>query len=534
MTSLARETFTGPALASFIVYSDCQMPLTASNSFITSFPLLQSSSTPQLPLPNIDNPPKHHNATMTPKPQENDSLNKTCIRCTDAATNPCEGCKGISYCSPECQQADWPSHKLLCESFKDFAQPPPSPDMVRIIIFHPDEKEPRFAWAPTSGPNVKDAGLLDRYGDQMDYFRSTNKNAWTGEDLGYHVFIHYDDNFIGSYKGRNPAIVSSTQGMDYVEWSGPMTVHCRPSMDSRPGRTDTAKLIHMNLQAFAHVVGYLIVRENDSFMRWVQERPKVNCVKVACKGDRDNGVPSHQLVRVPRSHPVFQHGHGGSLSQVSNVSLPFTSTPPMSPSLVQAAMLTPNSQLVFEPLLTWKYPSSQPSFKNQHITFMHIGCNPDIRSNDEPNRASFGIAPMKYQDGVGTQLVASAAMKNLSAEAVEAFGDFCQWHLMPYTQRYMEETDDEVAPTASVKAKARNQVMGQMTNAKWTEYFAQWKAEKQDASAAEARGTHPYTLQKASSGVERMGLTEHDSDRLRYVLCGSLEQYLRKLDLSDD
>jgi hypothetical protein len=105
---------------------------------------------------------------------------------------------------------------------------------------------------------------------------------------------------------------------------------------------------------------------------------------------------------------------------------------------------------------------------------------------------------------------------------------------MPYTQRYMEETDDEVATADS--AKSRKQVMDQMTNAKWTEYFAQWKAEKEDASAAKARGTHSYTLEKASSGLERMGLTEDDSDRLRSVLCGSLEGYLEwyKLGLEYD
>jgi hypothetical protein len=196
-------------------------------------------------------------------------------------------------------------------------------------------------------------------------------------------------------------------------------------------------------------------------------------------------------------------------------------------------MLTPQFQLVSMPLLTWKYPTSQPSFKNQHITFMHIGCDPEAKWTGKPDCATFGWAPMKYQDGVGTQLVASAAMKHLSAETVEAFGDFCQWHLMPYVQSSFEQEEDE-DPRAAVQA--RQQVLDQMTNAKWTEYTAQWKAEKKDAAAAKERGTRAYTLEKASSGLERMGVSENDYDRLGHILCTSLEQHIQlfKLGLSDE
>lgn len=41
--------------------------------------------------------------------------------------------------------------------------------------------------------------------------------------------------------------------------------------------------------------------------------------EVACKDDREKGLPSHQVVSVPRSHPIFMGG--GAPSQVSEVSL---------------------------------------------------------------------------------------------------------------------------------------------------------------------------------------------------------------------
>jgi hypothetical protein len=100
------------------------------------------------------------------------------------------------------------------------------------------------------------------------------------------VLISYDDNFIGNHKERNSAIVTSTQGMDSVGWCGPMTAHCRPHKDGRPNvgdmGPDMGKLIHVDLQAFSHLVSFLIDHENQTFMHAMRKRPKLNCVKVAC------------------------------------------------------------------------------------------------------------------------------------------------------------------------------------------------------------------------------------------------------------
>lgn len=57
----------------------------------------------------------------------------------------------------------------------------------------------------------------------------------------------------------------------------------------------------------------------------------------------------------------------------------------------------------------------------------------------------------------------------------------------------------------------------EITPKKWETYLAQWKAEKADAEAAKAAGNHSFKIEKAQSGLERMGLTEDDSDRLTSV-----------------
>jgi hypothetical protein len=177
------------------------------------------------------------------------------------------------------------------------------------------------------------------------------------------------------------------------------------------------------------------------------------------------------------------------------------------------------------PLLTWKCPGSHKSFANQQITFMHLSS--DLKAKCPPltsDKSSFGCAPERFQDNVGTQLVASATKKQLSVETVQAFGDFCQWHTEPYFQWYDEQGGDAAAAADGTKPSVR--VLGQITNVKWTEYFSQWKAEKEDAAAAKARGEHVYTLKKASAGLERMGLTKDDCDRLNAILCPSHQDHL--------
>lgn len=73
-------------------------------------------------------------------------------------------------------------------------------------------------------------------------------------------------------------------------------------------------------------------------------------------------------------------------------------------------------------------------------------------------------------------------------------------------------------------------VLGEITKTKWTQYLAQWKTEKEDVS-----DELELTLWKASSGLERMGLTQEDSWRLRQVLYRGLsDQVLVRMGIASD
>jgi hypothetical protein len=43
-----------------------------------------------------------------------------CEICGKVGINICSSCKHIRYCSKECQREDWPNHKVLCKSLKEY------------------------------------------------------------------------------------------------------------------------------------------------------------------------------------------------------------------------------------------------------------------------------------------------------------------------------------------------------------------------------------------------------------------------------
>jgi hypothetical protein len=407
-----------------------------------------------------------------------------------------------------------------------------------VVAFLPGEAKPRFMWATLvdeGGYMTFDAQSLFPTKERYESKIAIHHNAWTDAGLGYELHVYFTGRSPDYYPLPNQAVYTACGGLrpkfsyDF-NFHGPIFAFCDrlgAFLGDPEYQHELVQAHDMDMRTYAHLIAYLTYYYNDGFASL--KGPKVTCVKVACKGERNNGVPSHQAVRVPRTHPIFV-GKG----------IPSKNLRGMASVLTKRLQRIEKcyhffSQRLMMPLLTWKCPAPPSPLTNQHIAFMHVSCDPNAKEVMlSKNDSSFGFAPMLFQNDVGTQLVASTTKVPLSAEIVEAFGDFCQWHLTPYFQKYSEDGGDAAAPANS--AKPSRQVLTQITNAKWTEYLSQWKAEKKDAAAAHARETRVYTLAKASSGLERMGVTEDDSDRLMSILCTSLESYLdlNKLRFADE
>jgi hypothetical protein len=194
--------------------------------------------------------------------------------------------------------------------------------------------------------------------------------------------------------------------------------------------------------------------------------------------------------------------------------------------------------------MTWLCPRTAAkacALSNPEIVSLHINCDPTLREDNDDDASytpPFGF-PHKYLLlDVGTQIVARTSGDPLDCDSVDAMVDFCRFHLPPYFQRCAESADfediDDMSPQLTV---LRQKVMEQITPAKWSTYLSQWKAEKADKAKKDSLGQRAYTSEKAGSGVERMGLTEDDSERLLDILFNAksvkFDQEFSKLDLGD-
>ena len=56
---------------------------------------------------------------MSPEDVHKPYDNKSCNVCQKPRSAKCGACKGVGYCSAECQKADWPAHKLRCRAIQE-------------------------------------------------------------------------------------------------------------------------------------------------------------------------------------------------------------------------------------------------------------------------------------------------------------------------------------------------------------------------------------------------------------------------------
>lgn len=81
---------------------------------------------------------------MTPLHTPNAML-QSCVMCNTSPARRCSRCTSCFYCSPQCQQSDWPSHRLLCQSWAS-QDPRPSSNHIRAIFFLQDCERPLPIW----------------------------------------------------------------------------------------------------------------------------------------------------------------------------------------------------------------------------------------------------------------------------------------------------------------------------------------------------------------------------------------------------
>ena len=86
----------------------------------------------------------------------------TCTICSSPNAKDCAQCHSARYCSPECQQTDWPCHRLLCSQYATHkSSSRPSPSHYRAILFSPNEDKLKLIWLECKNEDSDTGGTFE-------------------------------------------------------------------------------------------------------------------------------------------------------------------------------------------------------------------------------------------------------------------------------------------------------------------------------------------------------------------------------------
>jgi len=259
-------------------------------------------------------------------------MSPTCTICSSPNARLCTGCRSSAYCSEECQQTDWPVHRLLCKHFCKFLAPPT--DASRRAIFFPWSKtRPKSIWVqvklgdpskPRENSEYYDYANVDEllknnqaeaftmFCPHREYIRGNIlRNRPSNENT---IEFIVRDSYIRDHTKPNQS-VNSVRGHGMKTWEGSIVVMVREGHEFENPRYG-----NVTLDDFRDAVDYMAwyrdtigsasdgVGTMTPFSQMVlgAYAGKVKGVKVSCRGDRVVlGAEEFLSVDVPKSHPLF-------------------------------------------------------------------------------------------------------------------------------------------------------------------------------------------------------------------------------------
>lgn len=172
----------------------------------------------------------------------------TCTICNASDAKLCSSCHSISYCSKECQKADWPLHKTICKGLTTLL-PRPSPSHKLAFLFPVDSKEPKLIWINCEHQIDEDDGIAwekadvcsiletenvdSKYGTSAEY-KPITRNPLRGINLNHTLKVICRDAFLIDGSTPNICVRQTTRGKMKHNWCGPIVAMRQPGTNVDP------------------------------------------------------------------------------------------------------------------------------------------------------------------------------------------------------------------------------------------------------------------------------------------------------------
>jgi hypothetical protein len=199
------------------------------------------------------------------------SVSRHCVICEKSHSDLCSRCKGVAYCSKECQKADWAVHKLLYATFANFdLSKRPSPDHFRGFHIPEENEKPACIWMKctiNSYPKLDNyselhsrhenpqTGVVNFGVDDMSRALHISRDQVFGRTLPATVRIHYSDNCADTAKSNRCVQKIYKTNPDSVKHDFKGHFLAVGAYENEFGKTQRRDL---DMKDFRHVANYFI------------------------------------------------------------------------------------------------------------------------------------------------------------------------------------------------------------------------------------------------------------------------------------
>lgn len=369
-----------------------------------------------------------HIISSTAIPMASSTTTTTTVRCISCGKSTstdrrCAVCKS-NYCSQACQKEDWPSHKLFCKSFPDFANRP-NPDARRAIFFPVEDQPPRFVWLKTEWKIDEDDGIR---------WHSAHYKEFIGPGLWNTVWVQNN-----GMRGRtrtdalnalvreaaipegcplNKAVIQAA-GKRFIHfaWRGPILVTKKEGL----GMTGDPEHLDVDMADVGDTLDVLCSYSNINInFAKPMKTWKLQGVRVNCPGEVElYGRPEFEQAVIPDE---WREGWASTTPGFKGRN-PVTAISPISQKIGLPVRIFPCHDKDHAPI--------EYNHSSSHAARLMLRIN----TND---LTSWGWAARPFQDAIGSFMIIRVDGKPLLREHGEALVMFCSEYLQPLIEHSME------------------------------------------------------------------------------------------------